>query len=372
VDEFSLQELLSMGEDGLRPELVARLPKPWRLREDRGIGYDLDDPGLIAAIKAALLLGQPLIVAGDPGVGKTALSNALADRLGLFLHDPHQVKSTTTGLDLFYGFDEVARFRDANRGVTAEDGEAAEQKGLSRYVRFSSLGRAILWSAGPDAKVALGSVTAREILGSGQKSTAVTLGELFPSEFDVARIDRNQKLTRHRVAQSTRSVVLLDELDKAPRDSPNDVLGELETLSFRIAELDLTVRASPDAWPVLLITSNSERSLPDAFLRRCIFHWIDFPSEARLQKIAASRCAIAHEIDPKDKLVSSAVKLFIALRTEVENKQPSTAEMIAFLAALIESGFARDKEISRSDKRVEELFGIMVKTRTDRETMGLA
>ncbi|MEI9928628.1 MAG: hypothetical protein WDN44_14175 [Sphingomonas sp.] len=110
MDEHSLQDLLAMGEGGLRPELVAKLPKPWRLREVRSTGYDLDDPGLIAAIKTALLLGQPLIVAGDPGVGKTALADALASRLGLFLHDPHQVKSTTTGLDLFYGFDEVARF----------------------------------------------------------------------------------------------------------------------------------------------------------------------------------------------------------------------------------------------------------------------
>ncbi|MEI9928627.1 MAG: hypothetical protein WDN44_14170 [Sphingomonas sp.] len=135
-------------------------------------------------------------------------------------------------------------------------------------------------------------------MGAGQGASTLTLGELFPGEFDVTRIDHDRKVQRHIVAESERSVVLLDELDKAPRDSPNDVLGELETLSFRIAELDLTVRASPDAWPVLLITSNSERSLPDAFLRRCIFHWIDFPGDTRLQKIAASRCAIAHELDP--------------------------------------------------------------------------
>src|SRR4051812_15387830 len=183
MSDRSLGDLLKAGHRGLCPELVEKLPVPWRLRGSPATDYDLTDEALVAAVQTALLLGQPLILAGEPGVGKTSLAAALENRLGLFLHDPVQVKSVTTGLDLFYTFDEVARFRDAGRPRDEKEREGRDTpKGLRNYVRFSSLGRAILWSAGPDAQVATGSVPSQEIMGRPEITT-LRLGDLFPLEF---------------------------------------------------------------------------------------------------------------------------------------------------------------------------------------------
>lgn len=365
ADEI-LRALLDAGDKGLVPELVERLPVPWRLQGFPGEDYDLSDPALVAAIHAAMLLGQPLILAGEPGVGKTTLAAALAHRLKLFFHDPVQVKSVTTGLDLFYGFDEVARFRDAAAARGEGDG-AAPLKGLCDYVRFSSLGRAILWSAGPDAQVVTGSVAAGEIVAGGGDRTVLRLGDLFPREFRYLEAGAGDVEVQRSAEVPLRSIALLDELDKAPRDSPNDVLGELEEMAFRIRELDIEVRARAAAWPILLITSNSERSLPDAFLRRCVFHWIEFPEE-RLHKIVAARCAADYKVSADDPLLVSAIAVFLALRSKAENKRPATAELISFLIALIEFGFPRDRAIDAEDPRVTKLFGTMMKTRIDLET----
>ena len=158
TNDSPLRTLLSKGEAGLGPELVENLPLPWRFRRGGGEAYDLDDDALVAAAQSALLLGQPLVLAGEPGVGKTSFAEAFADKLELEIMPPVRVKSSTTGPDLFYTFDEVARFRDASQA-------GAGQGALRDYVRFSSLGRAILWSAGPNAIVAVRGVPTSEILG---------------------------------------------------------------------------------------------------------------------------------------------------------------------------------------------------------------
>ena len=167
------------------------------------------------------------------------------------------------------------------------------------------------------------------------------------------------------MTEPIRSLVLLDELDKAPRDAPNDVLGELEDMSFRIRELDIEVKGRAESWPILIITSNSERSLPDAFLRRCVFHWIEFPKDDRLQKIVAARCGKEYGLEVDDALLKSAVAVFMELRDKVENKRPATAELISFLVALIGFGFKRGDTILASDERVTNLFGTMMKTAVD-------
>jgi MoxR-like ATPase len=350
-----LTNLLTAGAEGLSPKLVAALPEPWRFRRLSELSYDLDDTPLVTAVKAALLLGQPLILAGDPGVGKTTLAGALSARLGVPMLPPTQVKSSTTGLDFFYYFDEVARFRDAGPG-----GDRSE--GLKHYVRFSSLGRAILRSAGPNAEVSTRSVAMNEIMGESDWTPPLTLGQLFPREFD----DEGP----------VRSVVLLDEIDKAARDAPNDILGEIEDMRFHIRELDIGVAASTPTWPIVLITSNSERSLPDAFLRRCVFHWIDYPNDERLAKILAAHCGRDWGVCADDKIVTSTVALFHELRSRVENKKPATAELISFLVALLELGFPRDGEIDPAGERVQNAIGILVKTRIDdekvRETLPFA
>lgn len=371
MTEQTLGDLLKAGPDGLGPELLQKLPTPWRLRGSRAADYDLTDDALVAAVQTAMLLGQPLILAGEPGVGKTSLASALAHRLELVFHDPVQVKSVTTGLDLFYTFDEVARFRDAGAAAAAaqrDSGKQGEAKGLRHYVRFSSLGRAILWSAGPDARVATGSVAPGEILGREPEQEGLRLGDLFPLEFRRAVIGDDDSVGYEQITAPVRSLALLDELDKAPRDAPNDVLGELEALSFRIRELDIEITAAPATWPILLITSNSERSLPDAFLRRCVFHWIEFPKPERLRRIVAARCADDYGFKANDPLLISGTLVFMSLRDKVENKRPATAELISFLVALIEFGFARSDTVSADDPRVVRLFGTMMKTQVDLQT----
>ncbi len=354
-----LKRLLTTGEAGLTPELAENLPLPWRFRQAVSDNYDLDDDALVAAAQSALLLGQPLVLAGEPGVGKTSFAAAFADRLDLEMAPPLRVKSSTTGPDLFYTFDEVSRFRDAAKS-------GAHATALRDYVRFSSLGRSILWSAGPDAEVAVRGVPASEILGDTDAAhETLTLGALFPGEFRTSDFAADGSPTRRILDGPERSVVLLDELDKAPRDAPNDILGEIETMSFVIGELDLSIAADPHHWPLLLITSNSERSFPDAFLRRCVFHWIDFPDEKRIARIAAARCAAEGAMSPNDPLIKTGVALFSRLRDNVENKKPATAELISFLSTLIEQGYEPSDEVKLDDKRVVRALGVLLKTQID-------
>lgn len=325
--------------EALSPELLGHLPPPVNRRKEAGSGqapYVIPDP-LSKAAQVALLLGQPLLLTGDPGVGKTAFAAALSGRLRLGAVEAHTVRSTTVGRDLLYEFDDVRRFRDASVAARPaangkSPGSAAPAKPLASYVRLNALGLAVVRSAGPDYQV-LPTLPLSEVAGSEARGAQITLGDLFPRAFAAGP------------AQQRRTVVLIDEIDKAPRDAPNDLLAEIEGMRFAIPELGIgEIAADVANWPIVVITSNSERNLPDAFLRRCCFHHLELPDDKTLGQIVLSH--VDPERLPEDcSLLNGLIRIFrdVGGLRDLE-KKPSTSELIAAAFLLVDLGFAPDRE----------------------------
>jgi MoxR-like ATPase len=236
----------------------------------RGTDDYLTSLELEAAVNCALALERPLLVRGEPGTGKTQLAEALAQALGLTLIH-WPVKSTTKAQDGLYVYDTVQRLYDSRFG----DGDVRD---IRRYIRL-----------GP-------------------------LGEAF--------------------AAKERRVLLIDEVDKADLEFPNDLLHELDRMRFRIIETGDEVVARER--PVVVITSNAEKELPDAFLRRCVFHYIEFPERDLMARIVR-----VHHPDLSDKLLDDALRAFYALRdVQGLRKRPSTSELIDWIAVLRRAGIA--------------------------------
>lgn len=323
---------------------------------------------LHAAMDAAMLLGFPLLLTGEPGSGKTQAAYWLSRELGetdgagrsqLLRTD---VKSTMSGRDLLYRFDEVARFRDSAGGGTPRP--------LIDYIEFEALGEAIIRAGGGKARlVALGSRDAVEI---GAKAFGKTDGDLRAADLlpgDTAFAD----------APPQCRVVLIDELDKAPRDTPNDLLAEIENMAFSIPELGIRIDSRgagegslPDQRPIVVITSNSERDLPEPFLRRCAFCHLDFPGEAAIRQIA--RDAIGPLQDASDAgLLGSATQYLYQLRKSPLTKPPGTAEFLAWCACLADPEFGVPLDItfdiasSGQLDRLEQTLGCLVKNASDVE-----
>jgi MoxR-like ATPase len=311
-----------------------RLPSA-RMASDRMLDpqfYEADQ-SLIDAIHAAVLLGQPLLIAGEPGCGKTEVANFVAYQFGLEPPQPpgdrkeyalrFDTKSTTTARDLFYSFDVVGRFH-ASR---SDDTTSTDPR---RFIRFHALGRAVL-DAAPAAQV-------KGITGINYSRAAV---------------------------EPRRSVVLIDEIDKAPRDVPNDLLMEVDRLAFYITELDRTVTADPAFRPILVITSNSERVLPDAFLRRCVFYSMQFPDDERLRRIVDNRVT---KFPFGSGMLKDALKLFQSLRDLQLQKHPGTAELLGFLHTLLGHGLDPAAALDADGRGWEELAkATLLKTRDDQE-----
>ena len=216
------------------------------------------------AVDVAVAIGRPLLIKGEPGTGKTLLAVDLAKQLGMPLVR-WQVKSTTKAVEGLYHYDTVKRLHDSRFG----DGDVGD---ISRYIELGPLGRSF--------------------------------------------------------SDEAQSVVLIDEIDKADLEFPNDLLHELDAMSFSIPETGRVVDAKRR--PIVVITSNNEKELPDAFLRRCVFHWIAFPDRDLMAQIVA-----VHHPDIETQLLASALEAFYRLRNiDGLRKPPSTSELIDWIAAL--------------------------------------
>jgi MoxR-like ATPase len=246
------------------------------------------------AVNAAIALEKPLLIKGEPGTGKTQLAEELAKSLNCKLYQWH-IKSTTKAQQGLYEYDAVSRLRDSQLG----DERVHD---ISNYIVKGKL-----WQA-------------------------------FEEE--------------------QRPILLIDEIDKADIEFPNDLLQELDKMEFYVYETQQVIKAKQR--PIIIITSNNEKELPDAFLRRCFFHYIKFPSKTEMEQIIA-----VHHPHVKQDLLAQTLEVFFDLR-ELPGikKKPSTSELIDWLKLLVADDVAQDVLVNKKSDIIP-LFGALLKNEQD-------
>ncbi|MDT5121279.1 MAG: hypothetical protein QOC96_761 [Acidobacteriota bacterium] len=304
----------TISERGLRLPLFERAAE---LNDPAGY---LADEGLRDAVNVALMLGQPLLVTGEPGTGKTQLAASIAFELNLSAPLIFHTKTTSTARDLFYRYDALGHFHDAQF--------RKDETRVEDYIHYEALGLAILLSMNPQEA-----------------------NPYLPEQL--------------RYTGPVRSVVLIDEVDKAPRDLPNDVLNEIDNMSFNVRETGHTFSADQSYRPVVVLTSNSEKNLPDAFLRRCVFYHISFPGRERLKEIVQRRLRLDSNFTPQ--MLDHALQHFEKIRDLTLKKRPATAELLAWLRILDK----RNIDVSNLQRGEAEAlaftYSILSKSKEDRD-----
>jgi MoxR-like ATPase len=249
---------------------------------------------LMEIVNVSIILSKPLVIKGEPGTGKTLLAHSIQKALGKKLL-VWNVKSSTKAKDGLYVYDTVQRLNDAR----------FKDKDISDIRQYIKLGK---------------------------------LGQAFAADEQV--------------------IILIDEIDKADIEFPNDLLNELDEMSFHIPELDEIVKAKHR--PIVIITSNSEKELPDAFLRRCVFHYIEFPDEEMMERIVR-----VHFPDIQEKLVRESIKRFYWIRqVDGLRKKPSTSELLDWIKALAQGGVEIEKITSSLP-----FMGTLLKSEQDTDKM---